>query len=168
MSSILIGYVIGENKSGIDTYLLNISKILKEVGYDIDFLTNKKTSYLNKICEEMKIGLIEIPTLKNAPKQLKVMKEIFQNKHYDVAYFNISEAFNSIGAIVAKQYKVKKIIIHSHNTSIGGHTQLNKIFRKVLHIIFRKMILKQVATDFFACSELAAEWMFDKEILKEN
>ena len=67
-----------EYKSGIDTYVLNLSKLLKEAGYKVDFLTNKKTSYMNKICAELNIGLIEIPSLKNPSKQLNVMKEIFK------------------------------------------------------------------------------------------
>lgn len=168
MSTILIGYVIGDNKSGIDTYLLNVSAILRDAGHDIDFLTNEKTEYMSGICEERGIGLIEIPTLKNIPNQLKAMKDIFNRKHYDVAYFNISEAFNSIGAIAAKQCKIEKIIIHSHSTSVGGSAEIKKAIRKVLHFLFKKFVVKKVGTDFFACSQLAAEWMFDKSILKNG
>lgn len=168
MQSILIGYVIGDNKSGIDSFLLNISGILKEEGYDIDFLTNKKTEYMLKICKERGFGLIEIPTLKNIPKQWKAMKQIFEKKKYDIAYFNISEAFNSIGAFVAKQSNIEKIIIHSHSTSVGGRSEIKKTIRKLLHVVFKKFILRHIATDYFACSELAAKWMFDKTILKSK
>lgn len=168
MSSILIGYVIGDNKSGIDTYLLNVSAILRNAGHEIDFLTNEKTEFMSNICKERGFGLIEIPSLKNIPSQLKEMKAIFNNKHYDVAYFNISEAFNSIGAIVAKQCKVSKVIIHSHSTSVGGSAEIKKAIRKALHFLFKKLVIKNVGTDFFACSQLAAEWMFDKSILEKK
>ena len=168
MSSILIGYVIGDNKSGIDTYLLNVSAILKEAGHEIDFLTNEKTEYMSNICEQRGFGLIEIPSLKNVPNQLSKMKEIFTKKQYDIAYFNISEAFNSIGAIAAKQSKIKKIIIHSHSTSVGGSAKIKKAIRKILHMFFKEIVIKNVGTDFFACSELAAEWMFDKNILNQK
>lgn len=168
MSSVLIGYVIGDNKSGIDTYVLNVSKTLKEAGYDIDFLTNEKTDYMVRFCEEKGIGLIEIPSLKKIPQQLKCMKEIFANKQYDIAYFNISEAFNSIGAIAAKMAKIKKVIIHSHSSSVGGSSAMTKTVRKILHVIFKKLVIKNVATDYLACSNLAAEWMFDKDIIKRG
>jgi len=168
MSSILIGYIIGDNKSGIDSYLLSIAGMLKEAGNDIDFLTNKKTDYMSDICKKNDIGLLEIPSLKNVPKQLKATKEIFHKKHYDMAYFNISEAFHSIGAIAAKQCNIEKIIIHSHSTSVGGKSKVKKAVRKILHNIFKKLVLKRTGTDFFACSQLAAEWMFDKSILKQK
>lgn len=168
MRSVLIGYVIGENKSGIDSFLLNISGILKDAGYDVDFLTNKKTNYMSNLCQEKGMGLIEIPTLKNVPKQFAVMKHIFNKKHYDIAYFNISEAFNCIGALAAKQSKVKKIIIHSHSTSVGGASKIKKTVRHVLHAMFKTFVLKHIATNYFACSELAAKWMFDSSILNSK
>lgn len=166
MKSILIGYVIGDNKSGIDTYVLNVSKILREEGYSVDFLTNEKTEYMKRICAERGIGLIEIPTLKQIPQQYKVMKDIFQKKHYDIAYFNISEAFNSIGAIAAKNSGVAKIVVHSHSSSVGGSSSMTKMVRKVLHVLFKKLVIKRVADEYLACSELAAEWMFEPAILK--
>lgn len=168
MSSILIGYVIGDNKSGIDTYLLNVSAMLKEAGHEIDFLTNKKTDFMSQVCKQRGIGLIEIPTLKNIPNQFKVMKNLFHEKHYDIAYFNISEAFNSIGAIVAKQCNVKKIIVHSHNTSVGGKSKLTKTVRRILHWMFKTFIIKSFATDYWACSELAAQWMFNQSIISSK
>lgn len=168
MSSILIGYVIGDSKSGIDSYLLNLSKLLCDAGYEIDFLTNKKTDFMAEVCKERGIGLLEVPSLKNIPKQLNAMKDILHNKHYDIAYFNISEAFNLFGAIAAKQCKIEKIIVHSHNTSVGGKSFLKKGIRRILHIFFKHCILKSVATDYFACSKLAADWMFPRAIVQSG
>lgn len=166
MRSILIGYVIGDNKSGIDTYVLNVSKTLKEAGFDIDFLTNEKTDYMIRLCAERGIGLIEIPSLKNIPNQYKVMKETFAKKYYDIAYFNISEAFHTIGAIAAKHSGIDKVIVHSHSSSVGGSSNVTKMIRKLLHTIFKHLVIGNVATDFLACSELAAEWMFTGKIIR--
>lgn len=168
MKSILIGYVIGDNKSGIDTYVLNISKILREAGYLVDFLTNQKTAFMESICQERGIGLIEIPTLKNAPQQYKVMMDILKQKHYDIAYFNISEAFNSIGLLASKKAGIPKIIVHSHSSSVGGSSKVGKVIRKVLHVLFKKLVIRKTATTYLACSQLAAEWMFDSAILKKK
>lgn len=168
MKSILIGYLIGNQKSGIDTYLLNTAATLCEAGYQIDFLTNKKNEYLENLLAEKGMGLFEIPSLKHPMKQYNVMKQIYKQKHYDIAYFNISEAFLCTGVIAAKKMNIKKIIVHSHNTGINETSKLKKVIRGTMHNFFKNLVLRKMVTERFACSELAAKWMFDKNTIKNK
>lgn len=163
MKRILIGYLIGSGKCGIDTYLFHFVDMLKDKGYKFDFLTNEINDNLLAYCEETNSGLFEIPSLKNPIGQFKCIKAILKEGHYDVAYFNVSEAFHTIGALAAKSVGVEKIIIHSHAAGVDGHSKIKKIVRTMLHNMFKHFVLGKCATDFYAASSLAADWMFSKK-----
>lgn len=51
---------------------------------------------------------------------------------------------------------VKKIILHSHASSVDGK---NRWMKQIFHRLCRLM-LKNIATDFVSCSDLASQWMF--------
>lgn len=70
--------------------------------------------------------------------------------HGDVAYLLL------IFARAAKKAGVKKIILHSHAAGIDGGSRRVKA---LLHGLCRGS-LRRVATDFVACSDKAAEWMY--------
>lgn len=75
--------------------------------------------------------------------------------HSEVAYKHF------LYCVAAKKANVKKIIIHSHSSSIDGNC---KGLKYVFHKIFREYINRN--GDFFiACSEPAAKWMFDETIM---
>ena len=168
MKKILIGYLIGSGKCGIDTYLFHFVDALKNKGYQFDFLTNEINDTLLEYSRQTNSGLYEIPSLKNPLGQYKCIKSILENGKYDVAYFNISEAFHTIGAIAAKSVGIEKIIIHSHAAGVDGHSAMKKMIRTCLHNIFKNYIIGKCATDFYASSQLAAEWMFCKKDIDEK
>ncbi|HFI0430162.1 TPA: glycosyltransferase, partial [Streptococcus suis] len=60
--------------------------------------------------------------------------------------------------VFAKKYGIRKRIIHSHSSKWGGN-----LVRRILHEI-NKRRLGLYATDFFACSETAADYMFTKNL----
>ena len=163
MKKILIGYLIGSGKCGIDTYLFHFVDILKDKGYKFDFLTNEINENLLEYSKRTDSGLFEIPSLKNPFGQYKCIKQILEDGQYDIAYFNISEAFHTIGALAAKSLGIKKVIIHSHAAGVDGHSALKKLVRTTLHNVFKYFVLGKCATDFYAASSLAADWMFSKK-----
>ena len=70
--------------------------------------------------------------------------------HGDVAYLLL------IFALAAKRAGIPKIILHSHAAGIDGGSRELKL---ALHRLARNR-LRSVATDFAACSDVAAEWMY--------
>lgn len=64
-------------------------------------------------------------------------------------------------ASAAHKAGVKQIIIHSHSADIDGdHVQL----KKFLHNAYKDKV-SRLGTNFIACSEAAAAWMFPKYII---
>lgn len=51
---------------------------------------------------------------------------------------------------------MKRVVVHSHAAGVDGN---HRTFKVVVHRLCR-MLLKNVATDFVACSDVAAVWMY--------
>lgn len=162
MKRILIGYVIGSNSCGIDSYLFPLIRSLREWGFQIDLLTNEKNENLCRFAEENACNLFVIPTLKHLGDRRRAIREILQAQHYDMAYFNISEAFNCVDVIEAKACGVKRILVHSHASGPDEQSRVKWIFKYLVHVFAKHILLKGKATDLLACSGESAEWMFAK------
>lgn len=166
MKKILIGYIIDGKKSGIDKYLLNMLTAIEGKGYQIDFLTNRIDEGLQKQLAQYGCRLYEIPTLKHPVQQVKQIKKILKDNAYEVAYFNISEAFNCTGLFASYLAKTPKRILHSHSSGADSVSKI-RFVKIALHKI-AKQLLPFWANAFVTCSDKAAEWMFPKRVLKSG
>lgn len=92
------------------------------------------------------------------------MKEFFKKngKEYDVIWCNLAELINIDALKLAKKYGIQKRIIHSHSMGSTRNPLLTK-----LHYAHKKHIDK-IATDFWACSELAGAWFFNESIMMSD
>ena len=164
---ILVGYFVDGKHSGIDTYLLNFIQTISQENVQIDLLTNRIIDDVIKKYKINNLNIIEIPRLKHPIKQYKKMDDILKKNKYDIAYFNISEAFNSIGILASKRNNVKKIIIHSHASGTDCRNYISRIALKLLNMIFKHIIWRW-ANCYYACSEKAAKWLFPKRITQNH
>lgn len=91
------------------------------------------------------------------------LKELLKNNLYDIVHIHSgSISVLALAAYVAYKKGVNKIIVHSHSS---GDKQ------SIKHYIIKKLsapIFYKCATDYCACSKLAAEWKFPKKIVNKN
>ena len=87
---------------------------------------------------------------------LKFLRE--RKNRYDVIHFNLAQGEDLPFVWFAKINGVKVRIVHSHNSSV------NSKVKYVGHILC-KFIFKKVATNYLACSEVAARWLFPPQIV---
>lgn len=168
MKRILIGYVIDGKHSGIDTYILNIIDQISAPDVQIDCLTSKVDPELKKRLQEKNAGLIQIPTLKRPRKQYLKIRQIIRENAYDIAYFNVSEAFNCMGVLAAYKEHVKKVVVHSHSSGVDEVSWEIRMFRTFCHNIMKHLVLGHCATDYYACSHKAGEWLYPKKVIQNN
>ena len=164
---VLIGYFIDGKHSGIDKYILSLIESLSSKDIKIDILTSKideeaQVKYGNK-----KISFIEIPRLSHPTHQYKKMDSILKENHYDIAYFNISETFNSIGIYAAYKNKVPKIIVHSHASGSDCRNLPKRKLLEMMNQIFKYCIAKW-GNCYLACSKKAALWLYPKKLVELN
>ena len=86
------------------------------------------------------------------------LKKIIKEGKYDVLWYNVCTLSDITLLKLAYKYQVPCRIVHSHNSENMG----NRIVG-ILHNIHKKSVSKY-ATEFFACSEKAADFMFSHKI----
>lgn len=85
----------------------------------------------------------------------------FFKKHHDYNAIHLhSSSKNYLVLKYAKKYEIPTRIAHSHNIDF----QTNNKIKKFIGNCFKKSLVKY-STDYFACSNLAGQWLFGKNIL---
>lgn len=93
---------------------------------------------------------------------IKKLKDFLKINKYEVVHIHSGSIFAlAFGAKIAKKNGVKKIIVHSHASGV------NSLKYKIIKTISKPIFLKN-ATNYCACSKLAAEWKFPKKIINEK
>lgn len=144
ISKILSDY-INNFSDGINTEIMTL-----EVNNDIYYQKNK-----------IKINIIG--KTKNIFKRIYREYRIMKKGNYDVIHINGEYVIRIIECFVAKIAGIKKIIIHSHNDGVGSNKRSKVIIHKIL-----KKLFDYFATDYLACSNNAAKWMFSNKIFNNN
>lgn len=85
------------------------------------------------------------------------LSKYLAENNYDCVHIH-SDVANKllIGGLAARKNGVKKIIFHSHASEVDGNYRQIK---RMLHKISRYK-LKKIGTQFVACSDVAAKWMY--------
>lgn len=158
---VLIGYMIDGRNSGIDKYLLRVLALLRGEDVQADVLTTRMNEDLRQILAGCGAELIEVPSLRHPLRQYAAVKRLTEENRYDLAYFNISEAVNSVGALAARKGGAGRVAVHSHNSGPGGSGAGMWKLRIFLNTCLRP--LASAADEYYACSELAGRWLFSKK-----
>ncbi|MFR4938424.1 MAG: glycosyltransferase family 1 protein [Streptococcus infantarius] len=155
-----------ENPGGMESFVLNYLERLNQSGLHFDFLSNT----LNDIAYEDKFKgmgakMYHIPSFGKSPIQNKRQLHNFFEKHadkYDAIWVHLNSLANIDYLKLAKSYNIPRRIVHSHNSQhmeIGIKGTIKRIFHNK-----NRRVLKDYATDFWACSEVAADFFFEDSI----
>ena len=151
---------------GVESFVMNYYKHMNHDKVQFDFLCNttEKIAYYDEI-KALGSQIYNItPKGDNLLKYKRELKHFFENKanEYDAIWVNVCNLVNLDYLKLAKKYKIKKRIIHSHNSEC-----FERSWRDLVHIIHRTIIDKY-ATDFWSCSDEAAKWFYNDKIIKSE
>ena len=153
---------LSPNLGGIETCVMGYYRELINQNVQFDFI-----SMYDSLAGEEEIRALggEVFFLSNVKRHpwrfAKELEEVLAKGQYDVVHVNMLSAANIVPLRVAHKMKVRKVIAHSHNSSSPG------ILRNVLHYLNKRKIARY-ATDCFACSKVAAQWLFPADIYHQN
>lgn len=130
-----------------------------KVQFDFLVFRNGQDEYIGKF-KELGCNIYQISPLsiKNVPRFMADLKKFFDEHKYDIAHGH-SKSKNVFFLYVAKMHGVPVRIAHSHNTQFQRMALIGEMM---------KPLLKMVATDFYACSEIAGAWLFGEKALKQG
>lgn len=136
ITSVIYNYAKNINKKQFDMTFLAYSNIdtklleqFKEIG-DVQYIANRKKKTISYIC-----GLI------------KILK-----KKYNIVHINGNSSTMIIEAFLAKMFKVKNVIVHTHSVQ-SRYPVVNKILRGPMKVL---------ADNLLACSDEAGNWLYGK------
>lgn len=154
IQSLVIDWVsrFNKNKIHVDFLLLDdgkeyeLEQTLKELG-----------------CTVYKLKGIWVKTPIDFIKYKCAVKNFFKEHHdYKVVHMH-SSSKNYMILKYAKKYDIPIRIAHSHNIDF----QTKNPLKKLIGNLFKKPLIKY-ATDYFACSKIAGEWLFGKDIVESD
>lgn len=152
------------NRGGIETFIMNVYRNIDRTKMQFDFIlhTENESSYEKEI-KHLGGRIFRIPSrrqgLSNNRKHLETFFE--EHKEYRIVHQHASSLSYIMPLKIAKKNGVPIRIIHAHSTKEGG-----SFFHKYLHLLNAKNIDK-IATHYYACSDFAADWFYNKKILNK-
>lgn len=164
---LLFNYGLG--KGGTESYFVNLSRYLDKDKFNVFMIVKSGKVVDQDFYEELKKNCNEVFICGNKDstkkEETKNLKRFFMEhkNHFDIIHINSATAKECVFGLMARIYgNIKNIIFHSH---MGGSdmkvSKLNKIYR---------IILNRLASQKFACSTEAAEFVFgnSKDVILLN
>lgn len=155
------------SSGGIESFLNNLFQNVSLNLLEIHLVaTELGESPFTHALQQRGIRFIELSgNRKNLLKNCRKFLNLLNQERYDVVHLNIYNALSLCYAFLAKKMNVPVIIAHSHNTDLSrGKGRMGKL---LLHCA-AKELFTSMATDLWACSHQAAQFMFARRVLKRK
>lgn len=145
------------NRGGAETLIMNIYRHIDRTKFNFKFLLNaNECDYADEI---IRLGgeIYTIPARSSGVRNYCESLDKFFAAHkgeFDAVHLHTSSLSSLEILYFAKKHGINKRIIHSHNTVQVG------ILHNILHWL-NKPILRFLATDYLACSQVASKWLYE-------
>lgn len=151
---------------GIESFLHNVllHMDLSEMEVDIVASSVRKSIFTADLAAKG-IRFVELSGNLRNLKNVRLFRQLLRDRKYDVVHFNLFQGLSLYYVQIAKEEGVPVRIAHSHNTTL--RKSMGRMIKLVLHS-FGVLFFSGAATDWWACSRAAAEFLFSSKILKQK
>lgn len=155
--------------SGVTQYAMNNWKFISKDDFQFDFAMVRKNAVLEAEIKRMGAGVKHIFASADRDREMYI-REVgaMLSERYDVVHLHTSFWKRLLIEELAVQYQVPKIIVHSHSAFVEETDPLIRQNMLRVHMEFRAKFNPSLATDFWACSKAAADWLFGEQIPREK
>lgn len=155
---------------GIQQFIVENVKHMDNSKVQIDVLTldDGETYPLEKVIKDLGCNFYKLKDIWiNKPtdylKYATAIDKFFtEHNDYKVIHMNASSK-NFILLKYAKKHNIKVRIAHAHSTGFMSEKRIKQMIGNIF-----KLPLRKYATDYFACSYSAGEWLFGKKNIENN
>lgn len=169
MKPVKVLQLVSPGFGGIETFVFNYYKYMDREKFQFDFLTQ------NPALEEAeqyrdfryKVHLLRTTAGQNKDRFVRRIREIFEGG-YDVLHLNNCFWTGFLLEELAKEAGIRKVIVHSHSSFIDepDDEERTRLLRR--HEEVKRAFTQELATDFWACSRKAADWLFGPQIPRDK
>lgn len=166
----ILQFPIANSNGGITHYAMKNWQYMDKGKFQCDFATVSKHLDFewDILATGSKIHYISCYAEENAQQFEKEFREILQKGNYDVLHLHTGRWKSLFVERIAKELRVKKVIIHAHNTGIDILDEEKRKVEIMRHNSIKAELTQDMATDFWACSRKAAEFLFGNKIPQER
>lgn len=166
----VLHFPIAASRGGRTIYVLNHWKKIDKEKFQFDFITFSKSLVFadELIAQGANVFYLSCYPSQDREQFIKELDIVLDNG-YDIIHIHTSYWSDTIVEERARKKGIRKIIVHSHNTGCGtalNETEQNNTVK--LHNQVKQTLTKDMATDYWACSEAAGEWLFDGIVPKSQ
>lgn len=153
-------------KNGVYRYIFNHLKYIDRDRFEFSFLMQDpkelmKTEEYEKY--RFEIRSFSIPQRVDPVRFRKEIVEILSDR-YDVLHLHTSYWRGFMIEEIAMELGIPKVIVHSHSSSIDQADTREREEQRKIHEEMKRQFDETYATDFWACSHMAADWLYGPQI----
>ena len=166
----VLQFTIAATKGGRTQYILNVWNHIDKTKFVFDFITfSEHLDFEEEIIQSGgRVFYISVHPEEDKEKFIKEFCTVLDNR-YDVIEIHTSYWVSTIVEQLAIKARIPKIIIHSHSAGISKTLSKDERERvEKRHYEIRRQLTNDTATDFWACSREAAEWLFADKISQKK
>ncbi len=166
----VLHFPIANSKGGITQYVLRNWKFIDKSLFQFDFATMSNTLDFSHELEKdgCKIYYISCYAEDDKKKFIAEFKKILIEGNYDIVHLHTKQWKSFLVEQIARKIGVKKVIVHAHSTGIDTLEEQKRQEEELLHNHVLEHLTEDIATDFWACSWKAAEFIFGNRILSQK
>lgn len=157
---------IANDKGGLTGYIINNYRRINRERFQFDFITYDAELEFQDEIKKLGGNIYRFPRPTHVLQYYFQLRKLYYVHKYDAIHFNMSYA-NIVPVLLAKLVGIPRIIVHSHSTGLDEQSKIIRWIKLFIHLM-GKQALPYLATDYLACSELAAKWMFPFYVLKKK
>lgn len=161
----ILQFPIANSFGGITHYALENWKWMDKNRFQCDFATmSKKIDFAEGILSTgSKIHYISCYAEENEEMFIQEFNKIL-DEGYDVVHLHTKQWKSFLVEKLCKEHRVPKVIVHAHSTGIDTLDQEKRRFEELQHEQVKREFDETYATDFWACSKPAANFLFGDRI----
>lgn len=155
--------------AGIESFFMNVYRKIDRTKVQFDFLVlrDQHEFYEDEVNnlggKKYWVHSNKNNTLLRIVEEGKMIQDFLQKHPYDIVHIHYTTPLRAIYLKNLKNAGVSTRIYHAHSAFVSG----KNIVKHMIYAYMRKMITKY-ATDYFACSEAAGEWIFEKKLVSSG
>ena len=166
----VLQFSISNSRGGRTSYQLLNWKYIDRSKFLFDFVTMEDSLDYEDELVQQGCTVHHISTYAEDDKKSfeEQFRDILNDGNYDIVHLHTARWRGLVAEKIAKECGVKRVIVHAHNAGIDVLDPKQRIEQEKLHYHIREQLNPEIATDFWACSQMAADFLFGDHIPKDK
>lgn len=166
----ILQFPIANSKGGITQYVLQNWKFIDKSKFQFDFATMSKQLDFEEDLTKDSCNVFYISCYAEDDEEQfkKEFRNILEQGEYDIVHLHTKQWKSMFVEEIAKEVGVKKVIVHAHSTGIDSLDKQKRKKETELHKIVLENLDENIATDYWTCSKMAADFLYGDKISKER